>query len=385
MNQKVTISILGSTGSIGSSTVSLLENELKGLFEVNALSFHKNAKLALKQAVSLNAKEIIATNHEGFEEIKTLLPDGKIKISFGEEALKRACQNPQTRVILIAIVGIEGLAPMLDSITEYPRVIAIANKEAIICGWHLAKEKLKTSQTRLIPVDSEHNSLFRILQNVKKESVESVFITASGGAFYGRKFMELENVSIKEVIKHPVWNMGSKISVDSSTMANKGLELLEAANLFDLKENQIKTFICKGSILHAGVSLKDKSDIWFLSSPNMKNHISYAILDGEALNLNLPSINPVEMEKIEFYELKKDEFPIFFIAKEICKNQDTGHAIAFNILNELAVEKFLQGHIKYTAILNLIEENISYNPLNFTFKTIEEIYEFKKILKMKLL
>ena len=379
---KTKISILGSTGSIGSSAVSLLENELKNSFEVDAISFHFNAKLALKQAISLNVKKIIATSKEGFSEIQKLASGLKVEILFGKEALKGVCQNPETEVVLLAIVGVCGLEFALESILgQEKRILAIANKESIICGYHLISEKLKNSNTKIIPVDSEHNSLFRLLKNFQPESIKNVFITASGGPFVGRKFHTLKDVSIAEVVKHPTWNMGSKISVDSATMANKGLELIESHNLFNLENCNIEAFIAKGSLLHAGLNLKDGSSIWFLSNPDMRNHIAHAISNEAIFSLNIPEIKPT---KLEFATLEKDEFPIFFIAKDIAERKDTKLAISFNILNEIAVAKFLKSEIKYTEILDIIENYLTFNPENFHYNSIHEIEELFSILEEKL-
>lgn len=379
---KTKISILGSTGSIGCSAVSLLENECYGQFEVQAISFHFNANLALKQAISLNAKEIIATSFEGFNEITKLSEGLKIKITFGKKALLEACRNNETEVILLAIVGFQGLEFALESILkEEKRVLAIANKEAIICGYHLIEKKLEGSKTKVLPIDSEHNSLYRLLKNFNTEDIRSMFITASGGPFLGKNFSDLENVSIQEVVRHPIWNMGAKISVDSATMANKGLEMIECYKLFDIKPKTLEAFVAKGSILHAGITLKDGGNLWFLSNPNMKNHISHAISNEKIQSLDLET---PKIKNLEFEEILPSQFPIFFIAKNIAESGNINLAIAFNMINEIAVSKFLKSEIKYTQILDLIEENLSFNPDNFNFNSIAEIEEYFQILNTKL-
>lgn len=384
---KKRISILGSTGSIGCSAVSLLLNDLKGVFEVDALSFHQNAELAVKQAVLLGAKELVATSIEGYKAALHLCSEiPNLVLKFGEGALEEVCKNSKTEVILVAIVGLIGLKPTLDSILkEESRIVALANKEAIICGWHLIKQKLISSKTKVIPVDSEHNSLSRLLQIFNRDIIKSVFITASGGPFLGKPFSSLNDVTSSEVLKHPIWNMGSKISVDSATMANKSLELIEACLLFDLEEHQIDVFVAKNSILHAGVHLVDRSSIWFLSNPDMKLHIAHAILNGEISSLNLLPVNPAkQINSLEFEELKESEFPIFFIGKEVAKSKDIGRAISFNVLNEIAVKKFLMGKIKYTEILNIISDNLGHNLHNFQFKNLEEIQSFSEDLSNKI-
>ncbi len=379
------IGILGSTGSIGSSAISLIKGDLKGIFEVSFLSFHENAELALQQALEVEAKRLYTTSKIGYEKFKKLYNGGEIEIFYGENTLKEACQDPSVQVILLAIVGVCGLKFALSSIlSEQERVIAIANKESIICGNHIIQKKLKGTKTRIIPVDSEHNSLFRLLNGFQKEEISSIFITASGGPFLGRKFADLQDVSVKDVIRHPTWNMGAKISVDSATMANKGLELIEACRLFNFEAEKIQALVCKGSILHAGVNLHCGASFWFLSQPDMKNHISHSILGGQTKKLSIPKVCPVDLKNISFEELKPEEFPIFFLAKEVAKSRSIPHAISFNILNEIAVHQFLNGKIKYIKIIEIIEKNLNYNPNNLEFTSVFEIEEYFIELKNRL-
>jgi 1-deoxy-D-xylulose-5-phosphate reductoisomerase len=375
------IGILGSTGSIGSSAISLIKNELKEKVCVSFLSFHFNAELALQQAIAVKTRDVFATSKEGYQAFKKIYDGNEITLHFGDEALIEACKNEDLDVILLAIVGVYGLKFALSSISSNKkRTLAIANKEAIICGSHLINENLKNSKTKIIPVDSEHNSLFRLLSSLSSDAIEGVFITASGGPFLGRKFEDLKDVSLKDVVKHPVWSMGAKISVDSATMANKGLELIEASKLFNIKASKIKAFVCKGSTLHAGINLHDGASVWFLSKPDMKNHISHAILEGGISKLNLPRVCPLELSSLTFQELKKDEFPVFFIAKNVAESEDLSHIISFNILNEIAVAKFLNGEIKYTQILEIIDGNLGSNNLNYKFQNLLEIEDYSNYL-----
>jgi 1-deoxy-D-xylulose-5-phosphate reductoisomerase len=380
------IGILGSTGSIGKSAIALLANELKEDFEVEFLSFHSNAELAFQQAIQVGAKEVIATSKEGYENLLKLANGVKFKIQYGEDALKEACKREDVEVMLIAIVGVVGLDFTLASILpNAKRVIAIANKESIVCGFHLINQKLALSKnTTIIPVDSEHNSLFRLLLNVESSKVESVFITASGGPFYGKKFKDLADVKIRDVVSHPTWNMGAKISVDSATMANKGLELIEAYNLFGFLNGKIKTFIARGSLLHAGINFVDGASHWFLSKPDMKTHISNAILNGNIKALNLSKIDLSDLQNLQFDEIREDEFPIFFIAQKVAKNGGILGAISFNILNEIAVSQFLESKIKYTDILKIIQQNLFYNPSNYTFNSGDEIKNYYNEVRNKL-
>lgn len=372
--------ILGSTGSIGSFAIDLLTKELKGDFEVEGLSFHSNASLAIKQALAVKAKKVFTTSKEGYEEFKKLCPT--IPVYFGSDAIKEECRNPEINVVLLAIVGFAGLDFAIESVIKEERILAIANKETIICGNHILNEKLKNSKTTIIPVDSEHNSLYRLFKGCCIEEVESVFITSSGGPFAGRKFHELTHVEIKDVLKHPVWNMGGKISIDSATMANKGLELIEAYQLFPfLKAGSVSAFISKGSLLHAGVYTQDGALSLFVSAPDMRLHIANAISGGKVKKLNSKKINPFEVSCINHEEIKQDEFPIFFTAKQVAESKDLESIISFNILNEIAVRHFLESKIKYTQILSIINDNLNYNPNNMKFNNYDEIKEYESFLQ----
>lgn len=374
------ISIFGSTGTIGKSAVSLLLNELSDKFETETLSFHLNAELAVEQASALKAKTLLATSHEGYLAAKTLLKENiTFQLKYGDDSLMEESRK-EIDVALIATVGVQALKIVLESIGN-SKVIAIANKEAIICGWHLIKEKLNRTETKIIPVDSEHNSLYRLFKAFNICSAKNIFITASGGPFIGQNFHDLTKIKPLGALKHPTWRMGNKISIDSATMVNKGLELIEACKIFDIEESFINVFIARGSLLHAGINLKDGSSIWFLSNPDMKNHIAYAITNENIASLSIPNLAPAtQLKNLEFEELQAAHFPLFFIARDIARNKSVLESISFNILNEIAVEKFLSGEIKYTDILKIISENLNFNPYNFTFESVEEIEEYYSLL-----
>lgn len=375
--------ILGSTGSIGVSAVNLALGDLKNDIKVEAISFHNNAKLACEQAHKLGVKKAFTTSQSGYEEFSNLAPD--IPIFFGADALKEECQNSDIDVVLVGISGFAGLEFVLASITQKERILAIANKEAIICGNHIIQKKIKDTKTRIIPVDSEHNSIFRLLQGEQESSIQNAFITSSGGAFLGRKFHTLSDVKIEEVVRHPVWKMGGKISVDSATMANKGLELIEAYNLFSFfTTGSLEAYISQGSLLHAGIYSKDGALKLFISKPDMRLHIANSILGGKIQSLACQIVQPQEISNIKIEEIKHNEFPIFFIAKEIAETRNIKGAISFNILNEIAVELFLKSKIKYTEILKIIELNLQRNCEHYNFETFEEIKEYEIFLKKSL-
>lgn len=383
MTQKRRISILGSTGSIGQSAVALLSSELRDKFEVVGLTAHSNVELLIAQANLLKAKVILCTSGEldGSKISNLLHPGCKILNGNGKNSISDllefdCAQNGKLDVILSAIVSIHGLLPTIDAIKSC-KVLALANKESIVCGWHILKPLAKMCQTKIIPVDSEHNSLFRLLagqSDYNLKSISKISITASGGPFYGKKFADLSSMRTSDVARHPVWSMGAKISIDSATMANKGLELIEACNVFEFPENNIEVCINRESIVHGAVHFTDGTTTAFLSKPDMKCHISHAICDGDIASLSATSPNLLGLKKLEFFELEEQSFPIFFIAKAIASDRDIAKAILFNIANDIAVAKFMREQIKYTQILSEIERGISKNITSINLQSADDIH-----------
>ncbi len=342
------IGILGSTGSIGSSACELLLGVLKPHFTVEFLSCNENFEKIAKQIIDFNpkavcvSKKIFAKTKEAFQNVVVY------------DSLKTMLESCKTDVTLHAISGVSGIDCVLEAVAS-TKLLALANKECIVSAWGFIEEKSIECGVQIVPVDSEHNSLYRILEFVDSSIVANVSITASGGPFFGKKFHDLQNISFSDAMNHPTWNMGVKNTIDSATMANKVLEVIEVMNLFSIKADMIDVFVNRQSIVHASVGLRSGGVISFSSKPDMKSHIGHAIMFPEYEEDFRNPLNGV----LEFAEIKQDEFPIFFIGKEVAKSGDASKFTIFNVANEVAVEKFSRGEVKYTQILDIITRAVN--------------------------
>ena len=337
------IGILGSTGSIGSSACELLLGDLKGKFTVQFLSCNENFEKISKQIINFNP-QAICVSKKIFAKIKEAFP--KLKVY---DSIKTMLEEQKTDVTLHAISGVAGIECVLEAVGS-TKVLALANKECIVSAWSFIEEKSIECGVQILPVDSEHNSLYRILEFVDSSLVANVGITASGGPFFGKKFKDLTNISFADAMNHPVWNMGVKNTIDSATMANKVLEVIEVMNLFNIKADMIDVFINRQSIIHASVGLRSGGALSFSSKPDMKSHIGHAIMFPEYEEAFVNPFNGL----LEFAEIKQDEFPIFFIGQDVAKSGDVSKFTIFNVANQVAVEKFTKGEIKYTQIFDTI-------------------------------
>jgi len=342
------IGILGSTGSIGTAACELLSGKLKENFTVQFLSCNEGIEKISKQIVELNPKAVCVSK-KIFAKLKDLFP--KIIVY---DNINIMLEEQKTDVTLHAISGVFGVECVIEAISN-TKVLALANKECIVSAWKFIEEKSIEYGVQIIPVDSEHNSLYRILELVDSSIIANVSITASGGPFFGKKFKDLKDISLSDAMKHPIWSMGIKNTIDSATMANKVLELLEAMNLFNIKENMIDVFVNKQSIVHASVGLKSGGVISFSSKPDMKSHIGHAIMFPE---YEEEFSNPLN-GTLEFAQIKKEEFPLFFIGREVAKSQDSSKFTIFNVANQVAVEKFCKGRVKYTQILEIVTKALN--------------------------
>lgn len=365
-NDKKSIGILGSTGSIGKSACSLmLQNQT---LSVEFLTCNSNLEELSLQIQSLSPKAV-CVNAEISKQVSLLFPKVEVHTN-----LTTLLKNHPTDITLHAISGIAGITCVVEA-TANTQVLAIANKEAIVSAWKFIEEASIKHGTQIIPVDSEHNSLYRILELIPQDAVSKIGITASGGAFFGKKFHELGDISPRQALLHPTWKMGVKNTIDSSTMANKALELIEAMQLFACKEEYIDVVIHRQSIVHANVWLNAGGVLSFSSKPDMKLHIAHAIFE----NHQEPHHNVLTNSVLEFHEIKQDEFPIFFIGRGVAKTGNSSKYTIFNVANEVATTRFINGEIKYTQILSVIENALNTieikpaNSINDLLLQIEEI------------
>ncbi len=325
-----TVTILGSTGSIGQSTVKLLlDNPDK--FKVVALTANKNHELLAEQAKQLQP-QFTATSEEQICEAAALESD----------------------IVIAGIVGLAGLKPVMKAIERGAR-IGLANKEAMICGGSLLTEAAKKSGAEIIPVDSEHNAIFQIFDFKNPGSVEKIVLTASGGPFREMPLAKLKSVTPEQAVNHPNWKMGAKISVDSATMVNKGLELIEAYNLFPIKPEQLEVVIHPQSIIHSFVYYNDGAVLAQGSNPDMRVPISYVLGYPERLANDVERLDLAKLGVLNFEKPDYEKFPGLKLAQEVLP-EGQGQHIVFNAANEIAVEKFLAREISFTDIAKIIED-----------------------------
>ena len=344
------IAIFGSTGSIGSSLLNIIKKN-KENFKIELLTANKDYKKLIKQAKLFNVKNIIITNNNSFLITRNILKNTNIKVFKNFNSLNKIFnKNKKIDYAMCAISGFQGLKPTLD-IIKYTETIAIANKESIICGWNLIKKYLKRYKTNFIPVDSEHFSIWSLLDNNKKNNFEKIYITASGGPFRKLPLKKFKNIVIKHALKHPNWSMGKKITIDSATMMNKVFEIIEAKKIFNLKYNQLDILIHPKSYLHAIVKFNNGLTKLLIHDTNMKIPIFNSLYQGE--NNNIKSY-PLDIKILNNLELKKIDKKRFPIVKIIDKLEDDDSLFETVIVsaNDALVNKFLKKEIKFTDISN---------------------------------
>ncbi len=346
------VTILGSTGSIGKNTIDLIRQHPES-FEVEALTANNNVELLAEQAKNLNAKSAVITNELLYRELKERLAGTDIEVAAGEKATEQAASR-KADFVMSAIIGAAGLNPTIKAI-EQGATIGMANKECLVCAGDLINKYVKKNQATLIPVDSEHNSIFQIFDYKNVDKIEKITLTASGGPFLNHPRNTLKDITPKEAMKHPNWTMGAKISVDSATMMNKGLEYIEAYNLFPLERSQIDILIHPESVIHGLISYKDGSVMAGMSYPDMRVPISYALGWPERINNNSKKLNLAETGKLSFFKPDENQFPALRLAHYALEKGGTSPTI-LNAANEEAVKSFLSGEIGFLDITNLVKE-----------------------------
>lgn len=346
------ISLLGSTGSIGRQTVEVaLANPDK--LKIVALAAHKNVAELEKQIALLHPEIAVLTDEKAAQELGRNYI-GDTKILSGQEGLMAAATCASADVVLGAMVGYAGLRPVLAAI-ECGKNIALANKETLVAAGHIVMAAVQRKGVHLTPVDSEHSAIFQSLRGGAKKEVKNLLLTASGGPFYGKTKEELAEVTVAQCLKHPNWSMGAKVTIDSSTLANKGLEVIEAHWLFDMPYDKIKVLVHRESIVHSLVEFQDGSVIAQLGNPDMRLPIQFALSWPDRYPYSFGTLDLVRAGKLTFGEPDLNTFPALALARE-CGIAGGVLPCVFNAANEVAVEKFLAGKIKYLDIYKTTEQ-----------------------------
>lgn len=348
------ICILGSTGSIG--TQSLEVCAAQG-FCVVGLAAHSNVELLAVQARKYHPKKICIFNHEKQEELKSLIKDKTIEILSGMAGLIEIAAMDESDILLNAVVGMVGLQPTLAAI-EAKKTIALANKETLVTGGKLVTESAKKNGISIFPIDSEHSAIFQSIQGNNKDQIKKIILTASGGPFFGKSRNELENVTIKEALNHPNWSMGAKITIDSATLMNKGLELIEACWLFDKSPDEVEIVVHRESIIHSLVEYDDNAVIAQLGVPDMKIPIQYALTYPNRFRCETERLSLTKCRNLTFFEPDENTFVCLKACKEAIKRGGLYPAIV-NGANEQAVELFLKGEISFLDIGRLVYASLS--------------------------
>ena len=345
------VSVFGSTGSIGRNTIELLETRADE-FQVEVLTAHSNVELLCEQAVRLNAKTAVIGDETLFPELKERLLDTGIVCAAGASGLLEAAARPVDWT-MVAIVGMDCLKPALEIVAQ-GGCVAMANKECLAAAGKLFMEAAQRSRARLLPVDSEHNAIFQLLDPERAEWVEHITLTASGGPFRNNTLDELENVTPAQALRHPTWSMGAKISIDSATLMNKGLELIEAHWLFPVGHEKFRVVLHPQSVVHAMVSYIDGSVMAHMSAPDMRVPIAHALAYPERMRTGVASFDLAEIGALDFEPACEKRFPALRLARTALERND-GSAAVLNAANEVAVAAFLKLRLRFTDILPVIE------------------------------
>ena len=363
------ITILGSTGSIGTNALEVIRQK-KDEFNVVALSGHTNYKLVMEQIKEFNPKYVSIGTEEGFEAIKKEFPE--VELFFGREGLKKLGELEETDIILTAVSGVIGIEATVEAIKKGKR-IALANKETMVAGGAYINKLLKEyPEAEVIPVDSEHSALFQSLSAGRREDVKNLIITASGGSFRGKKRDELKEITVSEALKHPKWSMGKKITIDSSTLVNKGLEVIEAHELFGIDYDRIKVAVHPQSIVHSLVEYKDNAMVAQLGATDMKLPIQLAFTyPKREESTALEKLDLMKVGNLTFEEPDMETFKGLPLAYRAGKTGGT-MPVVFNAANEVAVELFMKEKIKFLEIYDVIEKAMD-NHMPVEIKNLEII------------
>ena len=357
------VTVLGATGTVGSKTLEIIR-ENREEFEVVGISAHSNVSLLVKFTIEFLPKYIVLSNLLLLPELEKQVSHLDVEILQGEEGLSLLASK-KTDILVAAITGFAGFKPIFQAINSGIDV-ALANKEALVAGGHLIMPLAKEKGVRIFPIDSEHNAIFQCMMGQKWSEVDKVTLTASGGPFVSMSRNETFYVSPNKALKHPTWIMGKKISIDSATMMNKGLETIEAAWLFNIRKEKISAIIHPQSIVHGIVKFRDQSVITHMAPTDMKVPISQVLAWPKRLNIKLKEIDFTKIENLEFKEIDIVQFPCFGLAYQLI-DEHPCYSVALNAANEIAVNLYLNYKLDFGNIYTLVAktiERIEINELN---------------------
>lgn len=354
------IVILGSTGSIGTQTIDVLDSIEA---QVCAISVNTNIQRAEQQARALHPSLVAVYNEEKAKELKTKLADTDIRVVSGMDGLIEAATLPEADVVVTAVVGMVGLLPTMAAI-EAGKAIALANKETLVCAGQIVMRAAREKGVPILPVDSEHSAIFQCLQGAAGNRINRILLTASGGPFFGMSREQMRHVTKEQALHHPNWSMGAKITIDSASMMNKGLELIEAMWLYDVEPDDIDIVVHRESIVHSAVEFEDGSVIAQMGNPDMRLPIQYALTYPERVPCKVPPLDLPRRHNLTFFAPDEEAFPTLGLARRAAAAHGNLGAI-MNGANEAAVELFLHDKIPFYRIPELVQaamDNVEYLP-----------------------
>jgi len=381
---KKKIAILGSTGSIGENTLKIIKKDRKN-FEINLLTTNKNINKIFKQAKEFKVKNIIISDLSSFREAKIKFRRSRINIYNNFNHLNKIIKT-KNDLVMSSITGLNGLSPTLKLI-KYTKKILIANKEAIICGWVLINKELTKYKTNFVPVDSEHFSIWSLLQNNKSSNIEKIFITASGGPFLKLPKKKFSNISVKKALNHPNWRMGKKITIDSATLMNKVFEVIEAKNIFNLDYKKISILTHPKSYIHAITKFKNGLTKLLLHDPDMKIPIYNSIYSSNIKKIKTNKLNFEILNNLELKEVDTKKFPLVKLLNKLPSHSSLFETVLITI-NDYLVFKFLNKKIKFQKLIILIDRISNLKEFQkfkkIKPKNIDDIYELRDYVSLKL-
>ena len=376
--QPKSVSILGSTGSIGCNTIDLITRS-RDSFRLEALTANNNVDLLAAQARDLNARLAVIANPDLYRDLKDSLSGSGIEVAAGSEALTEAAARPADWV-MAAIVGAAGLAPTLEAV-RCGATVGLANKECLVSAGEIFMNEVEHHGATLVPVDSEHSAIFQVFEFDQADKVERIILTASGGPFRTLDKDSMARVTPEQAVVHPNWDMGAKISIDSATMMNKGLELIEAYHIFPIDEPQIEILVHPQSVIHSMVEYVDASVLAQLGAPDMRTPIAYAMAWPERMATPSPRLSLAEIGSLTFEMPDLDRFPALRLAREALRAGGSA-PITLNAANEIAVHQFLTGQLGFLEISETVEKTLEATPVS-SIHTLEDVMQADEEARQK--
>ncbi len=368
-DERRSVTVLGSTGSVGTNTIDLILRS-PDRFSVDTLTGNSNVALLAEQAVSVNAKMAVIADDTRYDDLKAALSGTDIEVAAGRTALIEAATRPSDWV-MASIVGAAGLAPTLEAVKR-GAIVGLANKECLVSAGEFFCREVVAANARLIPVDSEHSAIYQVFDFDRPERIERIILTASGGPFRERTLDTLQDVTPAQAIAHPNWDMGAKISVDSATMMNKGLEFIEAYHLFPVNSDQIDILVHPQSVIHSMVEYVDASVLAQLGTPDMRTPIAFALAWPDRMEAPSPRLKLEDIQTLTFEAPDPERFPAIRLTREALDIGGTAPTV-LNAANEIAVELFLTSKLSFLNIAHVVEETMQEIPKS-NLGSLDDVY-----------